>query len=201
MDRNAQAELLEALDSRRDAEERKREERYTALIASQKGRKTIRLHSRKGRKTYRLRGQKGRSRQTRNMDRNAQAELLEALDSRRDAEERKREERYTALIEKVGLARNGRDGCWDLEDLLGGLEDQGWCLVCGVYGHTMAICPFQGGEEEPAQERKVGRRSRKRRGRGKLQQQEEVRDDGSEDEDSSRPTPEWEEPEYGVRTG
>ncbi|MGH0170321.1 UNVERIFIED_CONTAM: hypothetical protein FKN15_071755 [Acipenser sinensis] len=49
-----------------------------------------------------------------------------------------------------------RDGCRDLEDLLGGLEDQGWCMACGVYGHTVAICPFQGEEEEeePAQERK-----------------------------------------------
>ncbi|MGH0159651.1 UNVERIFIED_CONTAM: hypothetical protein FKN15_037717 [Acipenser sinensis] len=32
MDRNALAELLEALESRRDAEERRREERYTTLI-------------------------------------------------------------------------------------------------------------------------------------------------------------------------
>ncbi|MGH0131203.1 UNVERIFIED_CONTAM: hypothetical protein FKN15_002996 [Acipenser sinensis] len=39
-----------------------------------------------------------------NMDRNALAELLQALESRRDAEERRREERYTALIERVGLA-------------------------------------------------------------------------------------------------
>ncbi|MGH0190820.1 UNVERIFIED_CONTAM: hypothetical protein FKN15_051217 [Acipenser sinensis] len=38
------------------------------------------------------------------MDRNALAELLQALESRRDAEERRREERYTALIERVGLA-------------------------------------------------------------------------------------------------
>ncbi|MGH0160616.1 UNVERIFIED_CONTAM: hypothetical protein FKN15_039498 [Acipenser sinensis] len=38
------------------------------------------------------------------MDRNTLAELLEALESRRDAEERRREERYTALIERVGLA-------------------------------------------------------------------------------------------------
>ncbi|MGH0131213.1 UNVERIFIED_CONTAM: hypothetical protein FKN15_001965 [Acipenser sinensis] len=38
------------------------------------------------------------------MDRNALAELLQALESRRDAEERRREERYTALIERV-LAR------------------------------------------------------------------------------------------------
>ncbi|MGH0145251.1 UNVERIFIED_CONTAM: hypothetical protein FKN15_004919 [Acipenser sinensis] len=37
------------------------------------------------------------------MDRNALAELLQALESRRDAEERRREERYTALIERPGL--------------------------------------------------------------------------------------------------
>ncbi|MGH0134969.1 UNVERIFIED_CONTAM: hypothetical protein FKN15_020245 [Acipenser sinensis] len=36
------------------------------------------------------------------MDRNALAELLQALESRRDAEERRREERYTALIERHG---------------------------------------------------------------------------------------------------
>ncbi|MGH0116883.1 UNVERIFIED_CONTAM: hypothetical protein FKN15_040872 [Acipenser sinensis] len=35
------------------------------------------------------------------MDRNALAELLQALESRRDAEERRREERYTALIERI----------------------------------------------------------------------------------------------------
>ncbi|MGH0114823.1 UNVERIFIED_CONTAM: hypothetical protein FKN15_055550 [Acipenser sinensis] len=64
-----------------------------------------------------------------------------------------------------------RDGCRNLEDLLGGLEDQGWCLACGVYGHTLKICPFQEEEEEePAQ---VGRRSKKRRGKGKLQQQQQ----------------------------
>ncbi|MGH0131696.1 UNVERIFIED_CONTAM: hypothetical protein FKN15_028360 [Acipenser sinensis] len=34
------------------------------------------------------------------MDRNALAELLQALESTRDAEERRREERYTALIER-----------------------------------------------------------------------------------------------------
>ncbi|MGH0126934.1 UNVERIFIED_CONTAM: hypothetical protein FKN15_029991 [Acipenser sinensis] len=38
------------------------------------------------------------------MDRNALAELLQALESRRDAEERRREERYTALIEREALA-------------------------------------------------------------------------------------------------
>ncbi|MGH0172059.1 UNVERIFIED_CONTAM: hypothetical protein FKN15_062090 [Acipenser sinensis] len=58
MDRNALAELLQALESRRDAEERRREERYTALIE----------------RSYGI------------MDRNALAELLQALESRRDAE-------------------------------------------------------------------------------------------------------------------
>ncbi|MGH0156502.1 UNVERIFIED_CONTAM: hypothetical protein FKN15_060007 [Acipenser sinensis] len=38
------------------------------------------------------------------MDRNVLEELLEALESRQDAEERRREERYNALIERVGLA-------------------------------------------------------------------------------------------------
>ncbi|MGH0153241.1 UNVERIFIED_CONTAM: hypothetical protein FKN15_024795 [Acipenser sinensis] len=38
------------------------------------------------------------------MDRHALAELLDALDSRQDTEERRREECYTALIERVGLA-------------------------------------------------------------------------------------------------
>ncbi|MGH0134166.1 UNVERIFIED_CONTAM: hypothetical protein FKN15_016617 [Acipenser sinensis] len=79
-----------------------------------------------------------------------------------------------------------RDGCSELEDILGDLEDQGWCLAYGAYGHTVVICSFQDEEEEPAQERKVGRRSRNRMGKGKLQQQqqqpqqqqEEVGDDG-----------------------
>ncbi|MGH0125224.1 UNVERIFIED_CONTAM: hypothetical protein FKN15_058913 [Acipenser sinensis] len=39
------------------------------------------------------------------MDRNALAELLQALESRRDAEERRREERYTALIERLGAGQ------------------------------------------------------------------------------------------------
>ncbi|MGH0128857.1 UNVERIFIED_CONTAM: hypothetical protein FKN15_036220 [Acipenser sinensis] len=34
------------------------------------------------------------------MDRNALAKLLQALESRRDTEERRREERYMALIER-----------------------------------------------------------------------------------------------------
>ncbi|MBN3271208.1 YETS2 protein, partial [Polyodon spathula] len=37
------------------------------------------------------------------MDRDALAELLQALETRRDAEERRREERYTALIERIGI--------------------------------------------------------------------------------------------------
>ncbi|MGH0131319.1 UNVERIFIED_CONTAM: hypothetical protein FKN15_045543 [Acipenser sinensis] len=46
------------------------------------------------------------------MDRNALAELLQALESRRDAEERRREERYTALIERTvkALLRSCRKG-------------------------------------------------------------------------------------------
>ncbi|MGH0187647.1 UNVERIFIED_CONTAM: hypothetical protein FKN15_025968 [Acipenser sinensis] len=75
-----------------------------------------------------------------------------------------------------------RNGCVELEDLLGGLEDQGWCLTCGVYGHMVAICPFQDEEEELAQERKVGRRIRKRRGRGKLQQQQQPQQQQEDDD-------------------
>ncbi|MGH0116193.1 UNVERIFIED_CONTAM: hypothetical protein FKN15_000120 [Acipenser sinensis] len=41
------------------------------------------------------------------MDRNALAELLQALESRRDAEERRREERYTALIERTAKSTSG----------------------------------------------------------------------------------------------
>ncbi|MGH0186199.1 UNVERIFIED_CONTAM: hypothetical protein FKN15_020556 [Acipenser sinensis] len=41
------------------------------------------------------------------MDRNALAELLQALESRRDAEERRREERYTALIERTAKNTSG----------------------------------------------------------------------------------------------
>ncbi|MGH0125129.1 UNVERIFIED_CONTAM: hypothetical protein FKN15_023006 [Acipenser sinensis] len=52
------------------------------------------------------------------------------------------------LVHPEGKMEGWRDGCRDLEDLLGGLEDQGWCMACGVQGHTVAICPFQGEEEE-----------------------------------------------------
>ncbi|MGH0121654.1 UNVERIFIED_CONTAM: hypothetical protein FKN15_064323 [Acipenser sinensis] len=45
--------------------------------------------------------------QTRDMDHNTLAELLEALESRRDTEERRREERYTALIERVKYLAQG----------------------------------------------------------------------------------------------
>ncbi|MGH0120441.1 UNVERIFIED_CONTAM: hypothetical protein FKN15_054777 [Acipenser sinensis] len=41
------------------------------------------------------------------MDRNALAELLQALESRHDAEERRREERYTALIEQMVALASG----------------------------------------------------------------------------------------------
>ncbi|MGH0155348.1 UNVERIFIED_CONTAM: hypothetical protein FKN15_053703 [Acipenser sinensis] len=44
MDRNALAELLQALESRRDAEERRREERYTALIERFKRKRRVILH-------------------------------------------------------------------------------------------------------------------------------------------------------------
>ncbi|MGH0155744.1 UNVERIFIED_CONTAM: hypothetical protein FKN15_031460 [Acipenser sinensis] len=48
------------------------------------------------------------------MDRNALAELLQALESRRDAEERRREERYTALIERVAAEATREGGEWNL---------------------------------------------------------------------------------------
>ncbi|MGH0161459.1 UNVERIFIED_CONTAM: hypothetical protein FKN15_041222 [Acipenser sinensis] len=54
------------------------------------------------------------------------------------------------LVHPEGKMEGWRDGCRDLEDLLGGLEDQGWCMACGVQGHTVAI-PFQGEEEEEQQ--------------------------------------------------
>ncbi|MGH0117126.1 UNVERIFIED_CONTAM: hypothetical protein FKN15_030971 [Acipenser sinensis] len=55
---------------------------------------------------------------------------------------------------------------WDrgLEDFFGGLEEEGWCLACGEFGHLVACCPFQ--EEEdllPAQKRKRRRGGRSRR--------------------------------------
>ncbi|MGH0155826.1 UNVERIFIED_CONTAM: hypothetical protein FKN15_051890 [Acipenser sinensis] len=86
------------------------------------------------------------------MDRNALAELLQALESRRDAEERRREERYTALIERKDSPEQ------ELED------DEGWksfvrslaaelCPGCGAYGHTLAICPTQYEEEKLAPRR------------------------------------------------
>ncbi|MGH0130545.1 UNVERIFIED_CONTAM: hypothetical protein FKN15_016323 [Acipenser sinensis] len=89
MDRNALAELLQALESRRDAEERRREERYTALferLAPCPTNHSFLLlllypytcsHSTTLRHVVSEHGI---------MDRNALAELLELLDSRRDTE-------------------------------------------------------------------------------------------------------------------
>ncbi|MGH0115061.1 UNVERIFIED_CONTAM: hypothetical protein FKN15_074580 [Acipenser sinensis] len=91
-----------------------------------------------------------------------------------------------------------RDGCRDLEELLGRLEDQGWCLACGVYGHTVAVCPFQEEEEEPAQMRKV--RRRRQRGGNVRRKQREPRwctmcnAYGHEDKDCPEQEPEEEEP-------
>ncbi|MGH0124087.1 UNVERIFIED_CONTAM: hypothetical protein FKN15_023644 [Acipenser sinensis] len=109
MDRNALAELLQALESRRDAEERRREERYTALIERHLFHWKYRCLPVTPAPHHRYtcsRTNHFATRGVRNtdMDRNALAELLQALESRRDAEERRREERYTALIERVGLA-------------------------------------------------------------------------------------------------
>ncbi|MGH0115830.1 UNVERIFIED_CONTAM: hypothetical protein FKN15_054186 [Acipenser sinensis] len=55
---------------------------------------------------------------------------------------------------------------WDggLEDLLGGLEEEGWCLACGESGHQVACCPFQEeGDLLPARKRKRRRGGRSRR--------------------------------------
>ncbi|MGH0176639.1 UNVERIFIED_CONTAM: hypothetical protein FKN15_073138 [Acipenser sinensis] len=72
------------------------------------------------------------------MDRNALTELLEALESRRDAEERRREERYTALIERLfcfveavyGTDRHVKAS--DVEDLI---------------TETLRFAPHTGGKE------------------------------------------------------
>ncbi|MGH0123776.1 UNVERIFIED_CONTAM: hypothetical protein FKN15_076241 [Acipenser sinensis] len=74
MDPTTLSAILEALDSQREAEERRREERYTALIE---------------RLSW--------------MDPTTLSAILEALDSQREAEERRREERYTALIERKAI--------------------------------------------------------------------------------------------------
>ncbi|MGH0120809.1 UNVERIFIED_CONTAM: hypothetical protein FKN15_065145 [Acipenser sinensis] len=64
-----------------------------------------------------------------------------------------------------------RDGFQDLEDLLGGLEDQGWCLACGVYGHTVAVCPFQSEEEEERSEERGRMRGERRKSCRRQQKQ------------------------------
>ncbi|MGH0142672.1 UNVERIFIED_CONTAM: hypothetical protein FKN15_069851 [Acipenser sinensis] len=98
-----------------------------------------------------------------------------------------------------------RDGCRDLEELLGRLEDQGWCLACGVYGHTVAVCPFQEEEEEPAQMRKV--RRRRQRGGNVRRKQREPRwctmciAYGFEDKECPEQEPEEEEPVRPVSGG
>ncbi|MGH0150766.1 UNVERIFIED_CONTAM: hypothetical protein FKN15_018224 [Acipenser sinensis] len=96
------------------------------------------------------------------MDRNALAELLQALESRRDAEERRREERYTALIERgeewaaqvsQDQASQGRpqkreipaaaakwDSIWDA--ILQAVMDNCWCPICGEQGHSPLNCPL-----------------------------------------------------------
>ncbi|MGH0137210.1 UNVERIFIED_CONTAM: hypothetical protein FKN15_056914 [Acipenser sinensis] len=89
---------------------------------------------------------------------------------------------------------NWRDGCQDLEDFLGGLEDQGWCLACGEFGHPVVCCPYQEEEEELAQERKVRRRQRK--GKGKAERP--LLPSPPAEEECLLvlpPQPKWEEPE------
>ncbi|MGH0129812.1 UNVERIFIED_CONTAM: hypothetical protein FKN15_047165 [Acipenser sinensis] len=91
MDITALTTLLQALEHRRETEERQREERYTALIErSPEHRSTTNHIATSG---------------VRNgtMDITALTTLLQALEHRRETEERQREERYTALIERVGL--------------------------------------------------------------------------------------------------
>ncbi|MGH0114458.1 UNVERIFIED_CONTAM: hypothetical protein FKN15_017758 [Acipenser sinensis] len=63
------------------------------------------------------------------MDRNALAELLQALESRRDAEERRREERYTALIERTAKSTSGAVA-------LGEHEPEHVCTNC----HCQCLC-------------------------------------------------------------
>ncbi|MGH0154163.1 UNVERIFIED_CONTAM: hypothetical protein FKN15_060162 [Acipenser sinensis] len=59
-------------------------------------------------------------------------------------------------------SRNRWDG--GLEDLLGGLEEEGWCLACGKIGHQVACCPFQEeGDLLPARKRKWRRGGHSRR--------------------------------------
>ncbi|MGH0184015.1 UNVERIFIED_CONTAM: hypothetical protein FKN15_013433 [Acipenser sinensis] len=65
------------------------------------------------------------------MDRNALAELLQALESRRDAEERRREERYTALIERWSVCDNSDDDV--AEEDGGSLEE---CEFPGIHSST-----------------------------------------------------------------
>ncbi|MGH0188809.1 UNVERIFIED_CONTAM: hypothetical protein FKN15_031498 [Acipenser sinensis] len=97
-----------------------------------------------------------------------------------------------------------RDGCQDLEDLLGDLEDQGWCLACGEFGHPVVRCPYQEGEEDRAQERKVRRKQRK--GKRKAERPPLPCPPAEDEcllvfppqpkwEEPERPQPMWEEPE------
>ncbi|MGH0137929.1 UNVERIFIED_CONTAM: hypothetical protein FKN15_066516 [Acipenser sinensis] len=59
----------------------------------------------------------------------------------------------------AGPPRNWWDGI--LEDVLCGLEDQGWWLACGEFGHQVACCPFQEeGDLLPARKRKRRRGGR-----------------------------------------
>ncbi|MGH0180224.1 UNVERIFIED_CONTAM: hypothetical protein FKN15_017017 [Acipenser sinensis] len=74
------------------------------------------------------------------MDRNALAELLQALESRRDAEERRREERYTALIERGVLRPSWQVRQRADKSHLGGRSRQGGALE-EVADHALVAWP------------------------------------------------------------
>ncbi|MGH0154019.1 UNVERIFIED_CONTAM: hypothetical protein FKN15_035907 [Acipenser sinensis] len=108
------------------------------------------------------------------MDRNALAELLQALESRRDAEERRREERYTALIERDPSGNGPKTGgIW-------------------AYGHTLALCPMQDEEEEPLLPRPMPEWEEPE---GPQPKREEPERPQPKREEPERPQPKREEPE------
>ncbi|MGH0159365.1 UNVERIFIED_CONTAM: hypothetical protein FKN15_037327 [Acipenser sinensis] len=112
------------------------------------------------------------------MDRNALAELLQALESRRDAEERRREERYTALIERFSFwSEEEEDGeeelqkrqqlqqhkrwwsqvptqfgppDWATEQEQWRMEGAPMCGTCGKFSHDREDCPYVDPQYEEA---------------------------------------------------
>ncbi|MGH0117726.1 UNVERIFIED_CONTAM: hypothetical protein FKN15_036906 [Acipenser sinensis] len=122
------------------------------------------------------------------MDRNALAELLQALESRRDAEERRREERYTALIERAfdrGEVETVEE--WihlkaipspqvDQETCLTCLKGEEWCFAVSKVRHKPPDQP------PPWQEVELLVPKKGRRG-------------GAKKAKKQAPAPEWEQPE------